>query len=337
MEKIIIGIHGLANKPSKAELTQAWQTAIAEGLQKNEGYDSDFDFRMVYWADYLYKHPLHNDTRFEFDGLFNDEPYYQARAEDLVEYKDRLLDDIRAGVLDLAGVGLDALKGHFGFNTLADIFLSKFLKDLAYYYDERQILEPRDGGPPQAARQILQFDLINEILAASDKQIMLIAHSMGSIIAYDVIRDLGPGVTNEHGDLSVDHFVTIGSPLGLPHVQAKIKTERNYHHDEKRSVKDDVRTPSIVSRSWINFADKKDPVSLDVQLADDYGPNRAGVRAVDDLVANDYQRPIVRVTADGQLDISHNPNGRKNYHKSYGYLRAPEVSAHIRRFLEAGD
>ena len=56
MSKIIVGIHGLANKPPKDDLTEYWRKSIAEGLRKNCAIKKpNFDFRMVYWADLLYK------------------------------------------------------------------------------------------------------------------------------------------------------------------------------------------------------------------------------------------------------------------------------------------
>ena len=75
---------------------------------------------------------------------------------------------------------------------------------------------------------------------------MVVAHLMGSIIAYDALRNLGrePGT-----QIEVPHFVTIGSPLGLPHVKGKIIEERDY--DRK------VRTPSLahmsISSKWARF------------------------------------------------------------------------------------
>ena len=60
---------------------------------------------------------------------------------------------------------------------------------------------------------------------------MLIGHSMGSIIAYDVLRIVG----RQTPLVPVDHFITIGSPLGLPHVKTKIYEENDL-----------VRTPSVV-------------------------------------------------------------------------------------------
>ena len=331
MSKLIIGIHGLANKPRKEDLAEYWKAAIAEGLRKNEDYDRDFDFDIVYWADLLYKQPLHCDANFDFDDLFNDEPYYEADASDLLPYRDGLLDELRAGSLDLVGMTIDGLKSKFGMDWLADAFLSRFLKDLGFYYDERRTLISRDGGGRARARAVLQEDLKTALATHRDRQIMLIAHSMGTIIAYDVLRDVTRESEARHAGLSIDHFVTIGSPLGLPHVRARIMDERNYEKKEKQSVKD-VRTPTIVTGTWINFADKKDPVSLDVHLNDDYHENDSNVRVKDDLISNDYRKPDIRAR-NGATVVTRDPEGKANHHKSYGYLRAPEVSRHIRRFL----
>ena len=68
---------------------------------------------------------------------------------------------------------------------------------------------------------------------------------------------------------------------------------------------------SIVKK-WSNFADKRDPVAMDVHLSDDFEPNAYGIRPEDDLVANDW----------GGI-----------HHKSYGYLRTPEVSQIIKNFI----
>ncbi len=95
-------------------------------------------------------------------------------------------------------------------------------------------------------------------------------------------------------------------------MKGKIIDERDY--DPK------VRTPSIVTKSWVNFADRKDPVALDVKLNGDYKSNAGGVEVVDDLVLNDYH------TGEGD-DTKH------NHHKSYGYLRTPELSKHVAAFL----
>jgi hypothetical protein len=305
MAKIIVGIHGLANKPEESVLKQWWEASIREGLKKNEHIDSaDFQFYMVHWAGLLYKYPLHDETNFSFDKLYNDEPYVEAAADALKKYNDSFLNKVRAGMFDIIGDAADALKEHAGMDSFADFLIGRLLKDLDFYYDNRDI-QDRSGrlGP---TKKVLRQELLNCLIPLKGESIMLISHSMGSIIAYDTLRDLGrsdPG-------FELSHFVTIGSPLGLPHVKAKIIKERNY--DER------VRTPSVVKKSWMNFADKKDPVAADVFLKGDYAANDTGVEVEDDLVANDYIAP-----------------GKKkhNHHKSYGYLRTPEMSAHVAKFL----
>ncbi|MFQ5769376.1 MAG: hypothetical protein ACE5HX_02490 [bacterium] len=89
---------------------------------------------------------------------------------------------------------------------------------------------------------------------------------------------------------------------------------------KERDYDPGVRSPSIVTKSWVNFADKKDPVAFDTHLGDDYGANKNGIKVADDLVANDYQAP--------------GKNQDRNHHKSYGYLRTPELSKHIEEFLK---
>ncbi len=306
MTKTIIGIHGLSNKPPKDTLADWWKQSLSEGLQENCGWqEPDFNFRMVYWANLLYKEQMHDDEAFSFDALYNSEPYLRAPEGALQEYNESWLDSLWTKVLGTAGSAVDALRQHFGVDTSTAWALGKLLRDLDFYYDETRLIKNRSGQLERAST-VLRQDLRTTLMEAHDQEIMLIAHSMGSIIAYDVLRDLG----QSQAGVEVSHFVTIGSPLGLPYVKWQIKQQRTY--DPK------VRTPSIVTRRWINYADKEDKVATDSHLRDDYGPNAHGVRVEDDLVRNDY----------------HGPEGKPNSHKSYGYLRTPELSRHVAVFLE---
>ena len=275
MNRVILGIHGLANKPPADILADWWEKSIREGLKKNTGIDNaNFVFESVYWADVMYDEP----------NLKPENPYKEAGEGELKTYEDSWMDLVRAKVLDWGGDILDTAKKCLGIDRTADAVLEHKLKDLSKYYQDETV------------RNTLRSRLRDKILENRDNRIMLLAHSMGTIIAYDVLRDMG----KHYPRLVIDHFVTLGSPLGLPHVKYKIAQESNY-----------VRTPSIVKR-WSNFADKRDPVALDVHLAGDYAPNSDGVRVKDDLIANDW----------GGL-----------YHHSFGYLRAPEVSKAIRDFI----
>ena len=309
MTNVIVGIHGLANKPDEPTLSQWWVAAIREGLEENcDVHDADFEYVPVYWANLLYKYPLHQDSNFDFDSLYNGQPYIPAEPGALKTYTESWLDNARTAVLGAGGAVLDVVKGYVGLDAAADWVLQQKLRDLDYYYDPDRTLAGRDGQRDQA-RRVLQNELMNALLPLKGRRIMLIAHSMGTIIGYDVLRDLG----RRDRSFQIHHFVTIGSPLGLPHVKANIYQERSYSPVP-------VRTPSVVTERWANYADRSDPVAIDVHLRDDFGPNDAGVRVEDDMVITDFVGPV---------------SGQRNPHKSYGYLRSPELSVHIRDFLQS--
>ena len=310
MTNAIVGIHGLANKPERAELAGWWERAIREGLAKNRSIQSaSFSFTMVYWADLLYRCSQHHDKAWDFDDLYSDQVYREAEPGALKRYEGGLLEGVLATILGFGGAGLDALRRLRPMGELDAWVIGKRkeVRDLGLYYDENREIRDRAGEMRQA-RHVLMDELKNAILPLAGQRIMVIAHSMGSIIAYDALRYIGKDTSS----FAVAHFVTIGSPLGLPSVKDHIDTER------KRYAEVPVRTPTIVTERWVNYADRDDPVALDKRLRDDYRPNDRGVRVEDDLVLNDYT----------------NTNGKRNAHKSYGYLRTPELSEHIREFLQ---
>jgi len=131
---------------------------------------------------------------------------------------------------------------------------------------------------------------------------------MGSIVAYDVLTQICP-------DIKIDTLITIGSPLGLPFVVSRIVTEQKKNTGKEATAK----TPENIKHEWYNYADLNDSVALDYTLSDDYGKNSNGIGARDIQVQNDYEYL-----------------GNKNPHKSYGYLRTPELIETVYSFLNRG-
>lgn len=299
----IVGIHGLANKPAEEMLLRYWDTSIRDGLSLNcEKQNPAYGFEIVYWADLLYANTLHRKRRYHFDSLYNTEPYRKPRKDWPREYKDGWKDEAFKLAGKAGGTLLDKLDQHFGMDALSKFVISKVLRDLDFYYDDkRMILDRKDRN--RLARRVLMDEVKDAILAARPRAgtLIVVAHSMGSIMAYDVLREIGV----EDPDFAVDHFVTIGSPLGLPTVKNNV-----YDAHAGRAEDDRVRTPTVVRGSWLNYADRKDPVSFDNHLSDDYGVNGHGVKVRDDIILNDYV----------------GEKGNRNPHKSYGYLRTPEFS-----------
>ncbi|BBM86528.1 lipase/acyltransferase domain-containing protein [Candidatus Uabimicrobium amorphum] len=291
MSKMIIGIHGLSNKSPKDTLEKWWKQAIQEGLQKNVRCKQDFEFSLVYWADLYYKYPLHQDKDYEFDSLYNKEPYVKSDNKALTSYKEGWLSRMRAELTNPDSEILQTLKSKFDIEAATNYLLSAFFKDLHFYYSGKKLRDR--NGKKRPIQQILTQQLKNEITQHKGKDLMLIAHSMGTIIAFDTLHKL-PKSTK------VSQFITMGSPLGIPQVKVKAAESGS-----------PLAKPMSVTGNWVNFADKKDAIALDPHLADDYG---GGI--IDEMVLNDYHI-----------------NGKHNYHKSYGYLRTPEISKYIAEFL----
>ncbi len=135
----------------------------------------------------------------------------------------------------LAGSSIDDIIDHwrqeYGINKIAEEVLRLKLQDLSRYYEDQHI------------KSQLQSKLREPILAHKHCRIIVVAHSMGTIIAYDVLQQL-----QNEPSVFIDHFITIGSPLGLPYV--KVKAIENNQSPPK--------TPEKV-KAWVNFADRRDP------------------------------------------------------------------------------
>lgn len=284
----IIGIHGLNNKPSKSNLIDLWVAAIMDGLRRNEGRTSAETpcFELVYWADVLHGPNSLADWRY---------PVWD-KGGPYPSYEDGIWDALRAQAWDALDTPLDLVKRWIGADPASDIALQHVLTDLGRYYHEAGIRDALRGRLWSAIEEAHR----------EDKRIMVIGHSMGSIVAYDTLRAIG----KVRRDVLVDHFITIGSPLGLPPVKFRIAEEEDL-----------VRTPSIV-RKWTNQAERRDAVAFDTHLAGDFQANDNGVRVQDDLVCNDTV-PARDPKEPGEID----------HHNICGYLRTPEMSRIIRRFI----
>ena len=75
MSRIVIGIHGLGNKPPAALLEDWWYKALREGLYRIGHPGIHFRFEMVYWADILHDLPLNPSAVDKEDALYLADPY----------------------------------------------------------------------------------------------------------------------------------------------------------------------------------------------------------------------------------------------------------------------
>ena len=289
MTHLVIGIHGFARKPPKEKLEQNWRAALQEGLLRNSP-DShkkelegrlEFDFELVYWADQLYEEPLLEDP----------EPYRPAEGKDPLPYHDDdWVDELVADVIDAGESLLDRAMLRPRFHQKTQWLLDRMLRDSERYNQDREL------------RRIAR-DRLDKLIrdAAGERSILLLGHSMGSVISYEVLRHL----EQDFSAPVVDHFIAMGSPLGFPYLTRYLELRHGNN-----------RVPHTTAR-WSNLADRRDWAAIDAHLRDDFHPNSLGVKVEDDLVINNYLCP----------------QNLENRHKSYGYLRTPEMSRRVAEFL----
>jgi hypothetical protein len=108
---------------------------------------------------------------------------------------------------------------------------------------------------------------VRQALLRSPRPKVVVAHSLGTIILYDVLSE------PVFAGFRVDLLVTVGCPLGIGNVQKRLR--------------DGAGRPNPVPkplRAWTNFADRFDPVALEATLRDEFDPPKDF--AVDDAVNN---------------------------------------------------
>ena len=305
-KKIIIVIHGLANKPEKRLLEKWCRTSIREGLRTIDRRGLPFTMKLVYWADLLHERPQdpretnrHSDTHLGDPYLPGDPAKYATFTPSALKRK--LLDRLEKKI-DTMYFEEDSF---INFEKFANIVVRSLFKDLDIYYHKDCPVTRFRG---TLARDAIRMRLAEALRRYAKRDILLIAHSMGTIISYDVLTRTTP-------DITVDTFITIGSPLGMPLVVKQILLEqgRDVSKERQPAAPDNIRT------AWCNFSDLDDPVAINYGLADDYLPNRAGIAPRDTVVYNNYEN-----------------DGDRSPHKLYGYLRAPEVANAIYGFCVAG-
>jgi hypothetical protein len=175
---------------------------------------------------------------------------------------------------------------------IADERLQLHLRDLHRYLRNRNEIA-------EHTRQMLKIPL--RAAAEAGRPILLIGHSMGSVIAWDSLWQLAH---NDRNPVDVDLFMTMGSPLGQRFMQRRLQ-----------GSKESGATRYVSGiRRWVNLSAIGDLTSVDPILADDFAPmvDLGMVESIEDHQVHNYFR------LDGVLNV----------HAEYGYL-ANDVTAKL--------
>jgi hypothetical protein len=304
--KIIIVIHGLANKPPKDLLEKWCNISIREGLNTIHKHWVPFTLKLAYWADLMHEKPQDLREHDKKSDTYLDDPYTRGNPEDYNNFKPS---KIKEKVLDKLEKKLDKIyfeeNRFINIDSIANILIRNLFKDLDYYYHHDCPVARYSGLP---ARDAIRSRLAEVLGMYHNRDILLIAHSMGTIISYDVL-------TRTMKDVSINTLITIGSPLAMPLILKKILLEQGIDFKKEQQP----LTPENIMNGWYNFSDLDDPVAINYNLADDYRPNSRGIVPKDVVIYNNYMN-----------------EGNRSPHKLYGYLRAPEVANVIYDFCIAG-
>ena len=176
-------------------------------------------------------------------------------------------------------------------DLLADEHVKAMIHDTERYFDNVE-------GIADEVRQFLMEGILD---CTKHCKILLIGHSMGSIISFDTLSKLQQhGIT---GNL-VDTFLTLGSPLGLRYTQERLVS---FSHTETEKMPANIGT-------WHNVCARGDLVSVDTTLAKDFAMMKsAGL--IDDIV--DHTSNVFSW---------YRNNEGYNFHSAYGYLVEPTVA-----------
>ena len=142
-----------------------------------------------------------------------------------------------------------------------------------------------------------QFKKMVRPLLDRGEAVLVIGHSMGSIIAYDALWEMSH---IEHRSDKLD-FLTLGSPLGMNFVQHRLVGS----NEQGRR-----KFPAMIRR-WVNIAAVGDVTALDRHFNDDFQ-----VMLDLGMVAS------IEDHTEGIYNFFHNEDGL-NCHRSYGYLVNP--------------
>jgi pimeloyl-ACP methyl ester carboxylesterase len=275
----VIFIHGLDNKPEANYLHKLWLRKLAH----DDGVDLDSNgvtSSMAYWADVLYESPDVNLAAYELatgqiegidstvaENAIDTSVLPLAEAAKMRALANRLGVDLDAngemlpGEEAIAAVRLERIPMP---DWLRQRVMKKVVRDL-FLYNYDQEYSPRSG-ESYKVRDELRSRFLERLKEAEGKgPIVVLSHSMGTIIAYDCLKHIDECPR-------IQGLITVGSPLGMDEVQAFFPGWS----------RDDGFPSEKLDGPWVNVYDPLDVVAgFDPKLANDY--RQGGTAVIEDV------------------------------------------------------
>jgi hypothetical protein len=288
-KRTMIYVPGIKPKPPAAEHHATLWRCLLDGVRRADRATArrlarhKEDFELIGWTDLFYGEK--RDLAVDLPGI---ERLLEMDGPDARDVRESLHWHKRLG--RLVYLMCDA------FPILIDWVASPEMK--ANLQDTRRYFRNENKVATRIRR--LVTDKIKEAWA-SGRQIMLIGHSLGSVIAYEVLWELS---RREESEVRIDCFVTIGSPLGLNFVKHRLLSAR------EQGAR---RYPGNI-RHWINLSAIGEMTALDRVFADDYA-EMLDLELVENIT--DHMDLV---------NYFRGPEGL-NVHRCYGYMANEKTGA----------
>lgn len=314
MAKRIIFIHGRNFKPHKHQLKRCWDMALAAGIERDFGKRglNKLNNRkrvrksMAYYGD-LSNAFLRRAKKTTWNQKQISKNYQDrlATIRQLKEYAGNEFTKSRYKQIDEPGdkfftMMANVFSGPVSLTGLGDELVGTVAPDMVHYWN-----------PDTAFGSDVRWRVTTELTSAlkSGDDVMVIAHSLGSIAAFDVLWKLSHyGEYQEFRDKKIHTLVTLGSPLGDEIVKQNLKGA---------AASNKRRYPGNIGR-WINIAAHDDYICHDT------------------TVANDFKRmqslKLCHIRDIPVYNMAITPEGA-NPHSSAGYLIHPRLSKIVHDFL----
>lgn len=269
----VIYIHGAGNKPPRDDLKRTWDQDLF-------GRDMGQRTRMAHYADLLHAQP---------GAIGSDAGTPDEALAALAAATGEPLATLGEGSAGARAMAAEEAKLFAGLTPRGQALALRLSIDMATRAASQPLtLEDSVTGVlplPPSVRRLLLRQLLQRLIPDADSYIftdkrnaiqdrlrqaldavagpvVVVSHSLGTMIAYDVLSE------PRFAGRAVPLLVTLGAPLGYTEIQDVIAKP--------------LRIPPPVGL-WANFADPLDVITLDTTLSDDFG---GGPRIVDTQVDN---------------------------------------------------
>jgi hypothetical protein len=321
----IVFVHGLASKPPQDALHKLWcktliesvrldSQRLAQDMAKNPNL-----FHSAYWANAVPDHI--EDSGVQVNKL-------RQAVDSIIGLRIEQGREMHIGkkgwiAAKAKKFGLHVVNALATALTVKDDAIENFMTEINLYQGDQKVADE--------IRRPLEEELRSAWDDPGIRRLVIISHSMGTFIAYDVLWRFSHRSEQRYRryrNRKVEHLITMGSPLGDPVLRSFMLIER-----WKDAPKGSAKKPKVERQryyptnveGWHNYSAHGDVVCHDAKLEDDFFK---GFRKH----VGDYSKDTLRDYV-GLYNPYVNREGKANPHKSYGYLIQPKLSQNMMWFF----